>query len=290
MLWRRRPRDQAAAAAPRDEIAPAALAVTLSEEAFEVLFTHAFAIAEVDGGVETYLEALAGKRDRFAAALAPEAMAAFGLAEAEALMATVFTARRRLWPAFTALGEAGVRGLVESLLHGDAPLAERIERFVATVPVPSGETLETRKAAARVRRGAHDFAAELLHFREPDRYPLMTRWVWDAAQRTGAQREFVVGAATEDRIELAGDPGTFEAVRQWLATRIEAKGIYRDVPLWVDVVLGSAYSEYFRQVAGGMLGQDFTRGAGPEEEFKKLLGIDSGRRGGKSRVRREVPA
>ena len=34
-----------------------------------------------------------------------------------------------------------------------------------------------------------DLAAEALHHADPERYPLMTRWAWDADSNSGVLRE-----------------------------------------------------------------------------------------------------
>ncbi|MEJ2176003.1 MAG: hypothetical protein P8Y76_14150, partial [bacterium] len=68
--------------------------------------------------------------------------------------------------------------------------------------------------------------------------------------------------------------------------RIAAQGIYRDHHWWVDLLLAMAYVEYFRAMTGGTLGSDFMRASNPDEQLRKLLGIDPER--GRSRVKRAV--
>ena len=119
---------------------------------------------------------------------------------------------------------------------------------------------------------ARDFAAELLHFSNPVAHPLATRWTRDAV------REF----AGSDSV-----PDAHEA-RDWLLERIAGQGIYRDRHWWADLVLATAYVGYFRAMTGGTLGSDFTRAATPEEQLRKLLGIDAERPGGRSRVRKAM--
>ena len=58
---------------------------------------------------------------------------------------------------------AGVGPLLEDLPD---LVAERIAAFVETFP------------AGRALRWSRDLAAELLHYSDPERYPLMVRWVW----------------------------------------------------------------------------------------------------------------
>ncbi|MCG6876928.1 MAG: hypothetical protein LJE97_17705 [Betaproteobacteria bacterium] len=283
MLWLRKRRDAAAEAMP-DVIAPAELPVQFDEERFRSHMTMLLEVARVDGGVDTYLEALGAKQRLFSEVLAEGAIDALDHAGLEALLEAVFTARRKLQPVIAELGPAATAGALRDLLHGIEPVAARMSGFVARLPIRDGEGREARGRAARLRRAAHDFAAESLHFIDPVRYPLMARWVWDDATSSGALREFVHNPDQVDRLALDNRPETFEAARTWIAGEIEAQGIYRDVPLWVDLVEAAAYTQYFRSMTGGVLGSDFSRTGGPEENLKKLLGIEAGRRGGKSRV------
>ncbi len=281
MLWPGRPRSTDTV--ERDFIAPATLPVTLDEALFERHLQTLEQAAARDGGVEAYLDSLLAKQRLFAAALAPEALARFDLEAAEVLLETVFCARRKLYPLLQGIEER-LPETMEDLLHGAATLEARMTAFVEVLPYPGAADADPRRTAGKLRRAAWDFAAECLHFRDPARYPLLARWVWDAQTMSGALREFVAGAASDARLPLDNRPETIEGARAWLAERIERRGIYRDVALWVDMVMAAAYSHYFRAMTGGTLGGDFTRGIGPEEEIKKLLGIDPARRSGKSKV------
>lgn len=269
-------------------ITPAVLPVTLDAERFRHHHATLLAAADVDGGIEAYLAALRAKHRLFAEALAMDALAELDLDGVEALLDTVFLARRRLFPTLSAMGRDAVVERIGALVHGTEPLAARVQAFVDAMPLPEGEGRAAKKAAARVRRAAHDFAADLLHFQDPLRYPLLAHWVWDASTLSGALREFVLAGDTQEPAGLDDAPETIEGVRAWLAEQIEALGIYRDLPFWVDLVKAAAYSNYFRAMTGGVLGSDFTRGAGPEEEIKKLLGIDPAPPSGRSRVKREA--
>lgn len=266
---------------------PLALPVTLDADRFRHHHATLLAAAQADGGVEVYLAALKAKHQLFASALAPDALQHLDLEGVETLLDTVFLARRRLFPVLDAMGRDTVVEGIAALLHGPGALASRLSAFVAAVPVPEVDSREAKKAAARLRRAAHDFAADLLHFHDPLRVPLLAHWVWDAATLSGALREFVRGSDAQEPAGLDDAPETVEAVRAWLTGQIEALGIYRDLPFWVDLVKAAAYSNYFRAMTGGVLGSDFTRGSGPEEEITKLLGIDPAPPSGRSRVKRE---
>jgi hypothetical protein len=285
VLWfRKRPE---AAEVERDLIEPMRLEVELDPALFRSHMSMLVEAAQADGGVEGYLESLTAKHRLFAEALGEASLDALEEGALDALLETVFTARRKLHPVLAEFGLPKTLAALRELLHGNGPLEGRIGAFVGVLPIRAGEGREARNRAARLTRAAHDFAAECLHFRDPVRYPLMTRWMWDESTMSGAVREFVKNPDQRDRLPIDGRPETFEAVRGWLAAEIERQGIYRDVPLWVDLVAAGAYTHYFRSMTGGVLGSDFQRTGGPEEQVKKLLGIDGERRGGRSRVKRD---
>jgi hypothetical protein len=285
MLWHRK---QPERPADRDLIEPAALPLEFDEALLRRHMTTLLEAAQPDGGVAVYLESLDAKQRFFSEVLGEGAIDGLDDERIEALLGAVFTARRKLFPVLAEMGAAAAAAALRELLYGSAPLAARMRDFVACLPIRDGEGREPRARAARLRRAAHDLAAEALHFVDPVRYPLMARWVWDDGTMSGALREFVRGGDAVERLPLDARPETFEAARRWIAAEIEAQGIYRDIPFWVDLVKAAAYAHYFRAMTGGVLGSDFTRTSGPEESVKKLLGIEPERRGGKSRVSKGV--
>ncbi len=244
--------------------APASLPVPLDAALFEQHLSALIAAAEPRGGVDAWLDALGEKSRRLSLALRERRIAAaFDL---------VFSARRRLGAlASSVVVEAAIEELVES--GGDHP-DTRMTRFAEAIPVPPGETLETRRAVAKLRRAGHDFAAEVLHFGVPGDLPLMTRWVWDRATMTGALRELVRGADGMRELPFEADLATLDLARRWVFERVSDRGIYRDVPYWADLVLASAYGHYFRSMTGGVLGADFQRASDPADTITGLLGID----------------
>jgi hypothetical protein len=288
MLWfKKRPPAQTLAAA--DTVVPLPLPIALDSQIFKYHFDQLLEQSVADGGIAVLLERLQVKQHAIAAAL-ERARGATDLSEIEALLDSVFTARRRLFPALEATGAAKVRAALAQLLHDGLPVAARLQGFVDAMPGAAGMDRASIKAANKLRRAAWDFAAELLHFSDPDQFPLMTRWVWDQSTQSGALREFIRGNDTMQEIPLTNAPGMFEGARVWIADQLRTEGIYRDLPLWVDMMLAQAYTNYLRSVAEGSLGADFGRGATPHEQLAKLLGIDRARRSGLSRVKKDVLA
>lgn len=250
--------------AARAGIVPAALPVAFDERLFAQHFAALLGHAERLGGVEAWLEALGEKQRRLNLAREERAHAR--------LVHLVFGARRKLG---ALAHEPWIGPALDALAGETDDAAARIAAFVAAVPVAEGVDREGRRAAARLRRAAHDLATEVLHFADPVRMPLMTRWVWDTATMSGALRELVTGGEAMQKLPLDTTPGTFEAARQWIIERIAERGIYRDVHFWADLVLAAAYGHYFQSMTGGVLGSDFQRAADPAEQVVMLLGIDS---------------
>lgn len=284
MLWPRS-RTKATPAPTPEDVEAMALPVALDSMLFRVHFQKLLETAAQDGGIEGYLAALGAKHEDFAAALDAERAGDLALADVAALLECVFTARRRIYPAIESLGQAAGQYIAE-LLHGAGSLGERMQRFVDAMPGAAGTDRASLRAAAKLRRAAWDFAAELVHFSDPVRYPLMTRWVWDQNTQSGALREFIHGNDTQAEIPLTNDLKQFETARRWLAECIAAEGIYRDVALWIDLTLAQAYTTYLRAITDGSLGADFGRGTTPHEQLKKLLGIDGVPEKGRTRIKK----
>ena len=88
------------------------------------------------------------------------------------------------------------------------------------------------------------------------------------------------------RVALAATAESYSAARDWVVGRIAAQGIYRDHHWWADLLLATAYLDYFRAMTGGTLGSDFMRASNPDEQLRKLLGIEPQRAQGRSRIKR----
>lgn len=287
MLWFRKQPEAAALPVAADQVRPAELPLALDRELFKLFFTRMLATVGLDGGIEAYLASLGAKHQVYAELLERSRIERLTLEDLEVLLERVFTARRRVFPALEAMGIASAAALVGELLYGAAPLGQRIQGFVDAMPGAEGMGRDSINAAAKVRRAAWDFASEMVHFSDPVKYPLMSRWVWDQSTQSGALREFIRGADVVGEIPFSNTPELFEGGRKWLAEQIAEQGIYRDIPYWIDLVLAEAYTTYFRSVTEGSLGADFGRGGPAYEQMRKLLGIDTPSAAGRSRVKKE---
>lgn len=286
MFWFKKQPEAAALPVIADQIRPAELPLALDRELFKLYFTRMLATVELDGGIEAYLASLGAKHHAYAELLEQSRLERLTLEDLELLLDRVFTARRRMFPALESMGVTCAAALVGELLYGTAPLGSRIQSFVDTMPGAEGMGRDSINAAAKVRRAAWDFASELVHFNDPEKYPLMSRWVWDQSTQSGALREFIRGSDAMGEIPFNNTPELFEGGRKWLAEQIAEQGIYRDIPYWIDLVMAEAYTTYFRSVTEGSLGADFGRGGPAYEQMRKLLGIDSPPTAGRSRVKK----
>ena len=288
MLWFKKQPNTAQADSEPDLIIPAELSVALDARQFQQRYSALKHIAEEDAGIEVFLASLEAKHQLFFSLINEDAIDELTMVGVEALLETVFSARRRVYPAYVKLGIAATKGSIRELLYGKAALLDRLQCFSEIVQIDEAADKETRKLAAKNRRAAFDFGAELLHFNNPIKYPLMTRWVWDQNTVSGAIRDFIRGNDTLPDVPLGNSPEMFEGARTWLAAQLAEQGLYKDVHYWVDLVEAQAYAEYFRSMAEGMLSADFGRASGPADHIKKFLGIDSPAKEGLSRVRRDV--
>jgi hypothetical protein len=266
-----------AEAQAQDLIQAGALGVPLDEGIFVGKLDALVRAAEAHGGVQAFAGALGKKHELFRRLLAPEQLEALDREGMDAMLEYVFSARRKIPPAIERAGLQGAAQLVRELIYGSAPVAERLASFAERLGTHSG----------KVKRAAWDFGAELLHFRDPEHYPLMCRWVWDPGVKAGALREFVRHNDGMPDIPIDGSPESFEGARVWLGERLAEQGFYRDVPFLIDLVLAQAYADYMSAMSSGLglLNADFGAKDDPIEPVVKLLGIDPPRRGGRSRIR-----
>ncbi len=174
----------------------------------------------------------------------------------------VFATRRRADAILDAAGPEGLGAAIAALLDPAAPVTGRVDAFAAF--------------AAGLPGGGFDLAGELLHFTDPGRYWLWTRWVWDPATETGALR-----LVTTDDIDLAGaSPGeTYLTVGRATAFVDEtgkAAGFTGAGPglFGADVFLAAVYGVYLFTVLRMRMTQEFTRLVPPLPDLmRRLLGV-----------------
>jgi hypothetical protein len=237
--------------------------------ALEALVTR----ADDQGGVEAYIEAL-----RIKSALFRDAMReGLGLRNLKLLCAHMATVRRRAGYYFLPERFELLKRQVEALLSGKEDTSKADDRIAAFCSAFPDD---------REHRWVRDLAAELLHHADPERYPLMTRWVWDHRTNTGVLRE-IWHAEDIDHIRLEVPDGyaTFLQLRQELAEYLAANGVFRDVLLYVDVLCAQVYAQYIGERGGSYLRADFATAEDPMLHTRRILGLDGVNPNGKSRLK-----
>lgn len=181
----------------------------------------------------------------------------------------VFATRRRADQIIDAIGPGELAAAIAGLLMTGEAVAERIDRFEELV---SGAAAQSALAGS-----GFDLASELLHFTEPDRYWLWTRWIWDPDTRTGA-----LGLVTTDGLDLsagASRGATYLTVGRAMAFVDEtgkAAGFTAAGPglFGVDVLLAAVYGVYMHTVLRMRMTREFNRVIPPlPDVVRRLLGV-----------------
>ncbi|MGE0483724.1 MAG: hypothetical protein AB7Q81_06265 [Gammaproteobacteria bacterium] len=236
----------------------------------------AIAGCEQHGGVERYIAALELKSRLFRDALLGADPRAVELGTLVTLAAFMPTVRRRLAPMLESGGLAYLRTALGVLLDGREDTRSTDQRLAAC---------RAQFPDDRDHRWVRDFAAEVLHNVDPERYPLMTRWVWDARANTGALREIWFGENVDHlTIPAADDYATFLVLREELAVFLSDNGFFRDINHYVDLLLAEVYAEYICAQGGTYLRTDFATPEDPMQHTRRMLGLD-GVKAGSARLR-----
>ncbi len=233
--------------------------------------------AEETGGVERYVDALKLKSALFVETLGNGRVRDLQVGEFRAVCSWMATVRRRIGPHVEPQAFDTMRERLATLLHGaerTATADERVAEFCAGFPDD------------RNHRWVRDLAAEVLHNVDPERYPLMSRWLWDARTNMGVVRE-IWHAEDVDHltIEVPARYETFLVLREELAQFLAGHGVYRDVIFFVDLLAAQVYAGYISEQGGSYLRADFAHAEEPMMHVRRLLGLDGVTRDGRSRVK-----
>lgn len=276
MLWRKQGRQGVSGLT--EQIVPVELTLPFSAEIVQSKFNALQDQMAERGGLPHFVEALQKKQQLFSSLLEREKLSELDSEKLDALLELVFTARRRIPNLMQDVALDQVQQRIDGLLFGEGDINHRIGRFAGCWSDADGKQ----------QRALWDFAAEILHFRDPERYPLMSRWVWDENTLSGAVRELIRGTDTLREIPLTNDAGVFQAVREWIGGVLTEYGLYRDLHFIVDLVLARAYADYSTAISShmGMMQAEFGAKNDPLEMVVKLLGIDPAKKDGRSRLKR----
>lgn len=229
--------------------------------------------SEDHGGIERYTDAVKLKSTMFKQALVENDIAGLDLETFKGLCTFMATVRRRVGDWLNEDAFTTMRGHIVELFDDREPIDNRIGRFCDQFP-------QDKK-----HRWVKDLAVELLHNADPERVPLMNRWVWDAKANTGVIREVWHGEDVDHiTIPVPDGYGTCIMLREELSQFLSDNGVFRDVLYYVDVLCAQIYAQYICEQGGSYLRADFTAPEDPMQHTRRLLGLD-GVQAGNGRTR-----
>jgi hypothetical protein len=212
--------------------------------------------------MEGIAQELEDKSRRFQRILAPDVVRDLPEERLRGLLRTIFATRRRAGEIIDAIGAESLRLELADLLHGAGPIATRVDRF--------DEALAAIDPAIR-----RDVAGESLHFYDPERHWMWTRWMWDPNLRTGAlplvtMQEFDLQGSTAGQTYLK--VGTAIAfVNQ--TGRAVGFTRYGSEAFGIDVYLACVYGVYLYTITRMRMTQEFNKVIPPLPQLvRRLLG------------------
>lgn len=247
----------------------------LSGEALRAVFHAMVAGSEDHGGIERYIDAVKLKSRMFRQALVERDVNELDLETFKGLCAFMATVRRRVSDWLNEDGFDQMRARVVELFDDSEHIDHRIGRFCGYFP------------GDKQHRWVRDLAAELLHNADPERVPIMNRWVWDAKANTGVLREIWHGDDVDSmKIPVGDGYGTHIMLREELSRFLSDNGVFRDVLYYVDVLCAQVYAHYICEQGGSYLRTDFSAPEDPMQHTRRLLGLDGVRPGnGRTRLK-----
>ena len=231
--------------------------------------------SEAHGGIERYVDAVKLKSMMFRQALGDGTVGDLDLETFKGLCTFMATVRRRIGNWLTADAFEDLREGICELFDEGGDVDARVDAFCVRFP------------RDKEHRWVRDLAAELLHNTDPERFPLMNRWVWDAAANTGVLREICFGEDVDHlRIPVGDGYATYLMLREELSRFLSEEGIFRDMLEYVDILCAQVYAQYICEQGGSYLRTDFSAPEDPMQHTRRLLGLDGVRPGsGKTRLK-----
>jgi hypothetical protein len=219
--------------------------------------------SEEHGGIERYIDAVKLKSTMFRQALVENDVAELDLETFKGLCTFMATVRRRIGPWLNEEQFAEMREGIVELFAGDEHIDVRIARFCERFPND------------KKHRWVRDLAVELLHNADPERVPMMNRWIWDIKANTGVIREIWHGDDVDHMtLKVPDNYGTYVMLREELSQFLSENGFFRDVLFYVDVLCAQIYAQYICEQGGSYLRVDFSAPEDPMQHTRRLLGLD----------------
>ena len=219
--------------------------------------------SEDHGGIERYIDAVKLKSKMFRQALVENEVAELDLETFKGLCTFMATVRRRIGPWLNEDQFAEMRAAVVELFTDDDHIDVRIARFCARFPTD------------KKHRWVRDLAVEMLHNADPERVPMMNRWIWDIKANTGVIREIWHGDDVDHMtLKVPDNYGTYVMLREELSQFLSENGFFRDVLFYVDVLCAQIYAHYICEQGGSYLRVDFSAPEDPMQHTRRLLGLD----------------
>jgi len=159
--------------------------------------------------------------------------------------------------------------LAGGLLHGQGGPAERIVEFV-------------KKTGDLDRRLSLELATSILHYFQPEKHWLWTRWMWDPGKKTGILPLTAGGTHNLEADNLQEGYVKVGSVSAMSARFAEGTGLISDAligdprrsPFAVDVFLASSYAVYLYGITSWRLSREFNNLLPTLPDLmRKLLGL-----------------
>ncbi|HEX2754907.1 MAG TPA: hypothetical protein VHM48_05560 [Candidatus Limnocylindrales bacterium] len=232
-----------------------------SPSAVEFMREALIKISEEDIGAVA--ELLARKHRALAPVLGADALASANAEAVRPILARTFATRRRTDEILVKVGAPVLATAIRDLLHGGGGIDARFRAF--------DEALEPIEAPVR-----RDLAGECLHFLDPERYWLWSRWMWDPQTMTGALPLVMV-----DDFDFDGPDAGAVYLRVGAATAAviataDELGFkrMRASPFVVEVYLAAIYGIYLYTVTRLRMTQEFNRVLPQLPDLvRRLLGV-----------------
>ncbi len=232
---------------------------------------------------------LGNKSRRLQALLSPQSSPTLSDDQLLAVLRSVFATRRRSKEILEAVGSNGLKSAFEELLLDSGTVDARFQQFVESMSDCFDDVRELRprkstdsqakssaEAAALTATIFCDLGSELLHFTDPEKYWLWTRWIWDPEAGTGA-----MPLVTMEEVDLYGATVGESYLKLGVATAfVKATGQAADFsaigegPFGIDVFLVSVYAVYMYTTLRMRMTQEFNKVVPQLPELvRRLLGV-----------------